>query len=97
MIRSSLEPFLAEIRIFSFGYAPAGWTECDGRLLPVDAHQPLFSILGWRFGGDGITSFALPNMHRAAPVAGRTEPECASARLNLTFGIAFTGLYPTRE
>ena len=53
-------PFVSEIRHFGFGYAPPGWTTCDGRLLSIDEYQPLFSLIGWRFGGDRATTFALP-------------------------------------
>jgi microcystin-dependent protein len=60
-------PLLAEIRLFAFGFTPAGWDPCDGRVLPIDQHQPLFSILGWRFGGDGWTTFALPDLQAESP------------------------------
>jgi microcystin-dependent protein len=53
-------PFVAELRLFSFGFAPAGWTECDGRLLDIHEHQPLFSLVGWRYGGDYSTTFGVP-------------------------------------
>lgn len=56
-------PFLAEIRHFGFGYAPSGWAACDGRLLSIDEQQPLFSLVGWRFGGDRATTFAVPAVH----------------------------------
>ena len=56
------EPFLSEIRIMSFVFAPKGWALCDGQLLPINQNQALFSLLGTTYGGDGITTFALPNL-----------------------------------
>jgi microcystin-dependent protein len=61
-------PFLAEIRMFSFNYAPKGWADCDGRLLPINQNQPLFSLLGTTYGGDGRVNFALPNLHGRVPI-----------------------------
>ena len=61
------EPFLGEIRIFSFNFAPQGWALCDGQLLPINQNQALFSILGTTFGGNGVTNFALPNQKGRAP------------------------------
>src|SRR6478672_13224096 len=57
------EPFLAEIKIISWNFPPKGWTFCDGQLLPINQNQALFSILGTTFGGDGRTTFALPNLN----------------------------------
>ncbi len=61
-------PFLAEIRIFSFNFAPKGWAMCNGQLLPINQNQALFSLLGTTYGGDGITTFALPNLQGRVPV-----------------------------
>ncbi len=54
-------PFLAEIRIFSFNFAPKGWAQCNGQLLPINQNQALFSLLGTTYGGDGRVNFALPD------------------------------------
>src|SRR3954454_17991419 len=62
------EPFLAEIRIASFNFAPKGWALCNGQLLPINQNQPLFSLLGTTFGGDGRVNFALPNLQGRAPI-----------------------------
>ena len=62
------EPFLSEIRIFSFGFAPKGWALCNGQLLPINQNQPLFSLLGTTFGGDGRVNFALPNLQGNVPI-----------------------------
>jgi len=56
------EPFLSEIRIFSFGFPPRGWAQCDGQLLPINQNQALFSLLGTTYGGDGRVNFALPDL-----------------------------------
>ena len=62
------EPFLSEIRIFSFGFAPKGWALCNGQLLPINQNQALFSLLGTTFGGDGRVNFALPNLQGQVPI-----------------------------
>jgi microcystin-dependent protein len=62
------EPFLGEVRIFSFGFAPKGWALCNGQLLPINQNQALFSILGTTYGGDGRTTFALPNLMGRTPM-----------------------------
>jgi microcystin-dependent protein len=62
------EPFLSEIRIMSFNFAPKGWALCDGQLLPINQNQALFSLLGTTFGGNGQTTFALPDLRGRTPV-----------------------------
>jgi len=62
------EPFLAEIRIFSFNFAPRGWAFCNGQLLPINQNQALFSLLGTTYGGNGQTTFALPNLQGRTPL-----------------------------
>src|SRR4030095_466402 len=62
------EPFLSEIRIFSFTFAPKGWALCNGQLLPINQNQALFSLLGTTFGGDGRVNFALPNLQGRTPI-----------------------------
>ena len=56
------EPFLSEIRLFSFNYPPKGWAFCNGQLLPINQNQALFSLLGTSYGGNGQTNFALPDL-----------------------------------
>ncbi len=66
------EPFLSEIRIMSFVFAPKGWALCNGQLLPINQNQGLFSLLGTTFGGDGRVNFALPDLRARTPIhAGR--------------------------
>jgi microcystin-dependent protein len=62
------EPFLGEIRIFSFSYAPQGWAMCNGQLMQINQNQALFSLLGTTFGGNGIQTFALPEMRGRVPM-----------------------------
>lgn len=62
------EPFLSEIRMFSFVFAPKGWALCNGQLLPINQNQALFSLLGTTFGGDGRVNFALPDMRSRTPI-----------------------------
>ena len=61
------EPFLSEIRIFSFNFAPKGWALCNGQLLPINQNQALFSLLGTTYGGDGRVNFALPDLQGRIP------------------------------
>jgi microcystin-dependent protein len=61
-------PFVAEIRIFPFNFAPTGWAFCNGQLLPLSQNTALFSLLGTTYGGDGKSNFALPNMQGNAPM-----------------------------
>ncbi len=62
------EPFLSEIRIMSFVFAPKGWALCNGQLLPINQNQALFSLLGTTFGGNGQTTFALPDLRGRTPI-----------------------------
>ena len=62
------EPFLSEIALFSFGFAPRGWATCSGQLLPINQNQALFSLLGTTYGGNGQTNFALPDLRGRVPL-----------------------------
>lgn len=62
------EPFLSEIRIMSFVFAPKGWALCNGQLLPINQNQALFALLGTTFGGDGRVNFALPDLRARTPI-----------------------------
>jgi len=62
------EPFLAEVRLFGFNFAPRGWASCDGQILPISQYQSMYSLLGTTFGGDGRTTFALPDLRGRVPV-----------------------------
>lgn len=62
------DPFVAEIRVFPFNFAPKGWAFCDGQLMPLSQNTALFSLLGTTYGGDGKSTFALPNLQGRAPM-----------------------------
>ena len=62
------DPFVAEIRIFPFNFAPKGWAWCDGQLLPISQNTALFSLLGTTYGGNGKSNFALPDLQGRAPM-----------------------------
>jgi microcystin-dependent protein len=62
------DPFVAEIRIFPFNFSPRGWAFCDGQLLPISQNTALFSLLGTYYGGDGKSTFALPNLQGSVPI-----------------------------
>lgn len=74
------EPFLGEIGIVGFNFAPRGWAQCDGQILPINQNQSLFSLLGTTYGGDGRTTFALPDLRGRTPIHvgnGHTQGESA--------------------
>jgi microcystin-dependent protein len=69
------EPFLAEIKVMSFGFPPKGWALCNGQLLPINQNQALFALLGTTYGGNGQTNFALPDLRGRVPIhAGSGHP-----------------------
>src|SRR3954453_10255906 len=61
-------PFMSELRIMSFNFAPKGWAECNGQFLPINQNQALFSLLGTMYGGNGQTMFALPDLRGKVPI-----------------------------
>jgi microcystin-dependent protein len=76
------EPFLSEIKIVSFNFPPKGWALCNGQFLPINQNQALFSLLGTTYGGNGQTTFALPNLRGRTPMHegnGHTLGEAAGA------------------
>jgi microcystin-dependent protein len=66
--RSDGSPFLSQVELFGFNFAPTGWAQCNGQLLPISQNTALFSLLGTNFGGNGTTNFALPNFQGRVPV-----------------------------
>jgi microcystin-dependent protein len=79
------DPFVAEIRMFGGGLAPNGWARCNGQLMPISQNAALFSRLGTSYGGDGTTTFALPNLQSTPPIGA-----------GATFFIAMRGIFPSR-
>ena len=80
-----MEPFIAQVQLFAFNFAPVGWSTCEGQLLPINQNTALFSLLGTTFGGDGQQTFALPDLRGKAPGDG------------LAYYIALQGIYPSRQ
>jgi microcystin-dependent protein len=68
------DPFVAEIRIMTFDFAPTGWATCDGQLLPISQNTALFSLLGTHFGGDGKSTFALPDLDASCAIGAGQGP-----------------------
>ena len=83
------EPFLGEIHLFSFDFAPRGWDKCEGQLIPIQQNTALFSLIGTTFGGNGTTNFALPDLRTAAvQFENSPQPMC--------YYIALQGIFPSR-
>ena len=74
------EPFLSEIRIFSFNFPPKGWAFCNGQLLPINQNQALFSLLGTTYGGDGRRPSRCPNLQGRVPIHVGQRPHARRAR-----------------
>jgi|WetSurMetagenome_2_1015567.scaffolds.fasta_scaffold09447_5 microcystin-dependent protein len=81
-----MDPLLGEIALFSFNFAPAYWMECAGQTLSINNNQALFSLLGTKFGGDGTTTFCLPDLRGAALFTNTSK-----------YYIATQGIYPSRS
>src|SRR5881398_274468 len=85
-------PFVAEIRIFGFNFAPTGWALCNGQLLPISQNTALFSLLGTFYGGDGKSTFALPNLQGNAPMFWGQGPGLSDRVLGETSGTPYVTL-----
>ncbi len=83
-----MDPFVAEIRIFPFNFAPKGWAFCDGQLLPLSQNTALFSLLGTTYGGDGKSNFALPNLQGCVPLHAGQGPGLSLRDLGESAGSA---------
>src|ERR1700730_12172742 len=83
-----MDPFVAEIRIFPFNFAPKGWAWCNGQILPLSQNTALFSLLGTTYGGDGKSTFALPNMQGNVPMHPGQGPGLSLHDLGETGGSA---------
>ena len=88
-------PFVAEIRIVGFNFAPAGWATCDGQLLPISQNTALFSLLGTTYGGDGKSNFALPNLQGNFPMHPGQGPGLSDRFLGEEGGAAAVTLIQT--
>lgn len=86
------DPFVAEIRIFPFNFAPRGWAWCDGQLLPLSQNTALFSLLGTTYGGNGKSNFALPDLQGRAPMHPGQGPGLSLHDLGETGGVESVSL-----
>ena len=86
------EAFIGSIVMFAGNFAPRGWAFCDGQLLPIQEHQSLFSILGTTYGGDGRTTFALPDLRGRIPMHPGSGPGLSPRQLGDTLGTEITRL-----
>jgi microcystin-dependent protein len=108
-----MEPFIAEIKLFAGNFAPRGWAFCEGQILPIMEHQALFSLVGTTYGGDGRTTFGLPDLRGRAPIHPTANSRLGqqgggidvddgddaktTATLNLNYIIALQGVFPSRS
>ena len=86
------DPFVAEIRIFPFNFAPTGWAFCDGQLMPISQNTALFALLGTFYGGDGKSTFALPDLQGAAPMQQGQGPGLSTRFQGANSGAPFVTL-----
>lgn len=84
-----MEPILGQIQLFAFGFAPLGWQPCNGQVIQIMQYQALYSLLGITYGGDGRTTFGLPNLNGVNKASLRTDGY-------LYYYIATEGFYPSR-
>lgn len=88
----STQPFVGEVQIFAGNYAPTGWALCDGQLLPISQNTALFSLLGTNYGGNGISTFALPDLRGRAPIHPGQGNGLSNRNLGEVGGIEFITL-----
>ena len=89
------EPFLAEIRVLPYNFAPRGWAQCDGQLMPISQNTALFSLLGTNYGGDGRTTFALPNLAGRFAMHAAQGPGLSPRFLGESDGVSTVSLLTT--
>jgi microcystin-dependent protein len=87
-----MNPFLAQIVMFGGNFAPRGWALCDGQTLPINSNQALFALLGTTYGGDGRTTFALPDLRGRSPISQGTGPGLSTIKLGQRGGKQEIGL-----
>lgn len=90
------DPYVAEIRIFAGNFAPQGWALCNGQLMPISQNTALFSLLGTTYGGDGIRTFALPNLQGCVPVNFGQGPGLSDYVLGESTGVPNVTLQQTQ-
>lgn len=87
-----MEPFIGQIMMVGFNFAPRGWAKCDGQLLPINQNQALFSLLGTQYGGDGETTFGLPDLRGRVPMHAGNGPGLPNHPIGQKSGSEFTTL-----
>lgn len=87
-----MEPFIGQIQAFGFNFPPRGWAKCDGQLLPISQNTALFSLLGTQYGGEGITTFGLPDLRGRAPIHQGSGPGLSNRGLGDKIGNETTTL-----
>ena len=87
-----MEPFIGQVMLFAGNFAPRGWAFCEGQLMAISSNAALFSILGTTYGGDGRTTFALPDLRGRVPIGPGTGPGLPTYRLGQRGGLANTQL-----
>ena len=90
-----MDPYLAEIRVFGFNFAPVGWAECNGQLLPISQNTALFSLLGTYYGGDGKSTFALPDFQGSAAIGQGEGSGLSPYFVGEEGGVPYVTLLPT--
>ena len=80
-----MDPFIGQVQLFPFTFAMTGWSTCEGQIFTITQYQALYSLIGFTYGGDGRTTFAVPNLKGAEPLPG------------MKYYIALEGLYPPRS
>ncbi len=80
-----IDVYVGQIVLFPYNFIPSGWMACEGQLLAIGSYQVLYSLIGHQYGGDGINTFALPDLSSAAPLPG------------MRYCIALLGVYPARD
>lgn len=91
-----MEPFIAQIMLFGGNFAPRGWAFCDGQLLPISSNSALFSIIGTSFGGDGRTTFALPDLRGRVPMHAGHGPGLTPRQIGQKVGVEDVALIETQ-
>ena len=81
------QPYVGEIRMFAGNFAPAGWMFCSGQLLPISEYETLFNLIGTTYGGDGQSTFALPDLQSRVPIHVGTGPDGTTYQLSESFGV----------
>lgn len=84
----AMDPFIGTIQLFAGNFAPKGWAFCEGQLLPISGHTALFSLIGTTYGGDGRTTFALPDLRGRVPVQPGTGPGLSEIKQGQKGGVA---------